>query len=447
MSTPVTLRLSFVPRGGGAILLWQADVLGTRLSRLSLPLPAADLDLVIRALDVLQDPAYPYPRTADQARNFSFTANEQARLTALELWHPSERLAPDMPRRLGQRLYHALTADPPGRTALATLRDHAVAVARPLKLDLCFPPGTARLAALPWELLWDEEVAPLLLGRGLLGSLARRLDLPQALPPTRCGLGPLRILVIAPLAGISAELRQIERAARTAALAPLVERGLAIVRELEPASRTDLMHALEAEGPPDIVHFYGHGRLNNGLGELLLDDPLGAGWISAGALAASLSGVGLVTLFACHGAAGAAVPLGGVAQALIAAGVPAVLGMQLAVRATAASRAAAALYAGLAAGTTVEEGVARARRALFAEEQDGASWFVPALYLRHREDGPFCLRPPSGPPGPPPGAQQQVIATAGGTIRALRIQGRPGSHQRVLATSGGSISNVVIQER
>lgn len=450
----IALTITVTPAGEGASLRWEADVIGARESALAPPIPSADLPLVLRALDVLQDPAYPYAHTAEQARHFAFDANERERLDALDLLASAGRVALDAPRRLGRRLYAALTGDPVAREALATTRDHAAALGRPLSLELRFPPDTARLAALPWELLWDDGPTPLLLSRGLAGNLTRCLDLAQAVGPPRLSSGPLRILAVSPQAGIGPELRQVERAARETAFAPLVARGQVVIQEIEPADRCALVRAIEAAERPDIVHFYGHGRLRDGEGELLLDDPGNAGWVPARALSALLGGVGLVALFACQGATVGAAPgdplLGGVAQSLIAAGVPAVLGMQLAVRARAASRAAAAVYAALSAGHSLQAGLAVARRALFVEERDGASWFVPALYLRERAGGPYVIRAQAAAPAlgltPPMGARQTVVAH-GGTIRSLRIQGRAGSAQRVIAARGGTISDVAIRDR
>lgn len=452
---PIALELNFIPQGEGAIIRWEAAVLGVRLSRLVAPIPPGDLALVLRALDMLQDPSYPLARTAHQERQFALSSAERACLADLKLISPHGHVVSDAPRRIGRRLFAALTEDVAGRVALDAVRDHALATGAALHITLGFPPEAARLAALPWELLWDAGPAPLLLGRGMQGSLTRRLDLAQALPPPRRGSGPLRILAISPMAGIGPELRQVERAARQEALAPLVQKGLALVHELEPADRDGLVDALTAHGPPDIIHFYGHGRLRGHEGELLLDTPRGGDWFSAGAMASLVGGVGLVALFACQGAsinvgAGEAL-LGGVAQSLIAAGAPAVLGMQLAVRASAAARAAASIYHALATGESVQQGVALARRALFVSERDTSSWFVPALYLRERSGGPYCLRPalPSAThsnSNTAARAHQSVIAR-GGTIRALRIQGQAGSSQRVYASAGGRIANVVMEQR
>lgn len=447
MTEPIALALALTPDGEGATARWEAGVLGVRHSRLAPPVPLADLPLTLRALDAIQDPSYPYARTAEQAAHFALADGEAERLAALGLLDAGGHIAADAPRRLGRRLYAALIADPEARAALGTARAHAAALGRPIGLELGLPPEAPRLAALPWELLWDEGPAPLLLA----GGLVRRLDLPSALPPPRPRAGPLRILAISPAAGIGPELRQIERAARQEALAPLVARGAAVVEEVEPATRAALVRAVEAGGPPDIVHFYGHGRLRGGEGELLLDDPGRAAWLGAGEAVALFAGAGLVALYACQGAGVALGPgeplLGGVAQALAAAGAPAVLGMQLAVRSTAATRAAAAIYGALAAGASLEAGVALARRALFVEERDGVSWFVPALYLRGRGPAPYRLRhQPTGAAAPAPGARQLVVAR-GGVIRALRVQGRPGSRQTIVAARGGTISDVVVADR
>jgi len=444
-------RLIFLPRRDGVTLRWEADVLGARASRMAPPFPRDDLALVLRALDALQDPAYPVAWNDDQERRFAFDAAGRARLAALDLWDAAERVSSDAPRRVGRRLFHALTADPAGARALATLRDHATALGHPLRLELCFPPDATDLAALPWELLWDDGPLPLALAHGGASSIARRLDLPQALPPRRRSSGPLRILAVSPRAGIGPELRQVERAARLDAWQPLIAAGRATVQEVEPASRAAVVQALGAGPPPDIVHFYGHGRYLDGEGALLLDDGPGTAWTPAATLAALFGGVALVVLHACQGAMlGASGPLvAGVAQALCANGVPAVLGMQFSVRASAAGRAGALLYQALAAGRSLQDAVALARRALFVEEGDRVSWFVPALYLRDRDGGPFYVRPPAADPAgesSPPAARQMVLARDG-QIRALRIQGRAGSAQRVVALDGGRISGVSMEDR
>ena len=451
-SDPITLRLIFRPVRGGALLRWESDVLGVCESRLPAPIPPDDMGLILRALDTLQDPAYPTAWNAAQVRSFGFSPDDQERLTSAGLWD-SGRVRADTPWRIGRRLYRALTADPAGAQALGTVRDHAAAVGRTLSLELCFPPNATDLAGLPWELLWDEGPTPVLLGRGATAACVRRLDLAQALPPPRQTSGPLRILAVSPRTGIPDEVRQIERAARAAAWEPLITCGVAQMDELSPVTRKSLAEMIMGEDPPDIIHYYGHGRYRGGEGALLLDDPGAAAWIPAAALAPLFAPAGMVVLHACQGAMlGAEGVIGdsadmrtALAPALCAAGVPIVLGMQFTVRAAAASRMAAVIYQALAEGRSVEEAVAFARRALYVEEPDRVSWYVPALYLRARSGGPTYLRPPVIRPTSElnrlTGARQSVIARDGGAISSLRIQGGAGSQQAVIA-DGGSISGV-----
>ncbi|MEI7644591.1 MAG: CHAT domain-containing protein [Chloroflexales bacterium] len=454
-SDPISLRLIFRPVRGGALLRWEADVLGARESRMPAPIPPDDLGLILRTLDALQDPAYPTAWNAAQERSFGFSPDERARLGAAGLW-AAGRVCADAPWRIGRRLHRALTADPAGAQALGTVRDHAAAIGRPLSLELCFPPAATDLAGLPWELLWDDGPTPILLGRGATAACVRRLDLAEALPPPRQTTGPLRILAISPRAGIPAELRQIERAARAAAWAPLIERGQARMDELGPVTRESLANATTGAHPPDVIHYYGHGRYHGGEGALLLDDAGAAAWVPASSLAPLLAPAGMVVLHACQGAMlGSAHTLAAdmrsaLAPALCAAGVPVVLGMQFTVRAAAANRMAAVIYQALAEGRSVEEAVAFARRALYVEEPDRVSWYVPALYLRARGGGPTYLRPPvTRPvvaPGRADGARQSVVARDGGAISDLRMRGGAGSHQAVIA-QGGSISGVDLSDR
>ncbi len=440
---PIILRLIFQPVTGGALLRWEADVLGVRESRVPNPFPPADLGLVLRALDVLQDPAYPIAWTEQQQERFSFSGVERERLQRLGLWS-GDRVEPTASERVGRRLFRALTLDQVGATALATIRDHAVVVGRALGLELCFPPSGVEWAALPWELLWDEGPTPLLLSRGASATCVRRLDLPAALPPPRATDGPLRILAISPEAGIREELRHVERVTREAAWAPLIERGMAEMVEIAPATREALVAAINPDTPPDIIHYYGHGRYRDGVGALLLDGHDRGIWTPVNVLAPLLSPAGMVILHACQGAM-----LGqngdvrneiqsAVAPALCAAGVPVVLGMQLTVRIAAANRLVAIIYQALSEGRSVGAALALARRALYVEEAEQVSWYVPALYVRSRDSGPISLRPAPRPAAVPSAAPQQaIIARNGGHVHNLRMQGSNG--RQIVLAEGGTI--------
>jgi hypothetical protein len=383
----VLLTLHFTPHGKDVHIIWVADVLGRRSSLCHLPFDNPTQLLVIRALDAAQWPNH--PRGGPQ-----FSQSEHEQLAALGLWG-SDRIAADIHQRVGRALYAALTTNSVGDTALHTVRDYATAEGLPLTYLLRFPPDAASLAALPWEVLWDER-GPLLLSRGKLAACIRYLDLDQALPPPASTDSVLRILAIAPHAQIPPDVRAEEHAARNNAWADLEQTGLVAIEELSPATPAALVDRIQARPAVDIVHFYGHGRYRDGAGALLLDAPGGSEvWLGADRLAALLSDVRLVMLHACQSAMiGDAGLLTGVGPALSAAGVPAVVGMQLTVRIAAATRFAAVFYRSIAHGDSVQRAVSQARQALYVEEPDGASWYIPTLTIRARDIGPLRLVQP-----------------------------------------------------
>ena len=273
----------------------------------------------------------------------------------------------------------------------------------PLSLSLHMPSGAIALAALPWELLWDpRETTPLLLSRGLAGRLTRHLDLAQAVPPARTGGKPLRVRAIAPHAGMAQAARAAELASRTAAWAPLANSGaVALLPELSPATSEGVATTLRTGGPLDVLHFVGQGYVKDGEGHLLLDRADG-NWaptpVSQLAPAITDAGVSLVVLAACQSASVAGVDgsmLGGVAPALIAHGVPMVVAMQLTVRQDAANAATRVIYEQLAAGSSVQAAVAKARLHLWTSEPDRASWYVPTLYARTSSEGEISLVQPA----------------------------------------------------
>jgi hypothetical protein len=258
---------------------------------------------------------------------------------------------------------------------------------------LHFPTNAVELAALPWELLWGEESIPMLLSDKLMSSCTRHLNLPQALPPELEHHLPLRLLAISPQINIPDSVRHQERAARMQALQHLIEHSkMVTMAEVSPATRIAVVEAVQRYDP-DIVHYYGHGRYRQGQGALLFD-ALGGGadWISMDRLILLLNKVKLVLLHACQGAMiGEAGLLTGIAPALSSAGVPLVVAMQQNIRISAATRTSGIIYRALAQGHSIQYAVTQARQALYIEEEDQVSWFVPTLYIRSRETSPVHL--------------------------------------------------------
>jgi len=366
-----------------AAVLWESDVLGPRRSSFQPPFEAEALPLVLRALEAEQH--------GTPGRE-AFSPFEQEELVRLRLWH-GEGLVPSVSQRVGWQLYLELELPREGENTLRTARDLATAQGQTLELRLRFGKDMAHLAALPWEALWDGE-GPLLLSRGKLASCVRYLDLAEAVAPPRPTAGRLHMLAVLPSAGLTPEEQTAERAAREPAWRALEQSGAASVTTFKPATVRALREAIQQGPPVDLLHFYGQGRYHNGQGELLFDSPDGgAAWLSAGRFQALLGGkVRLVVLHASQSAqVGSARLLSGMASALSAASVLAVVAMQLSLPMAASALFAETLYQELARGVCLQEAVATARQTLYVEDARGASWYVPTLTIRSRDSAPIYL--------------------------------------------------------
>jgi DNA-binding NtrC family response regulator len=373
-TTELTIR--FLP-GDAALLLWESETGTSTRSRLHLPFSEADLPLLLKALDAVQFPNYPL-------HGPQFIDSEKAVLAQLGLWSDT-RITPQIGRHIGQLLYQAVIADPIARSALDGARNIATGKGQSLALTLRFPPDAITLAALPWELLWDER-QPLLLSRTKLSTCVRYIDLPQPLPPKPAPRETLRLLAVCPSNGIPETLHAEEQMVRAKAFQPLVDAGLLIVEELHPVYKSDLTDRLQDGPSVDILHFYGHGVWEGGTANLKLDD----GLLSASQLASLFGDIPLVVLHACRsGTVGTDDLFTGIAPMISAEGVSAVVAMQFTVSVRAANRFSAVLYRNIAKGESLQVSAAKARQALYMEYKD--SWYVPVVYIRARESIPVVL--------------------------------------------------------
>lgn len=377
--TPLTVR--FGHEQDTTSITWFSDIIGVRSSRCVLPFKGDDLLAVVHALDFLQHPTV------------GLSPEEVVRLRALGLPLTEGLPDPALHRAVGQALFESLCADPDASQALSTVRDYARYENASLALRLHFPPDAIELAAYPWELLWDADPTPLLFSRGQLASCTRHLDLAEALPTHRRSHGPVRLLSITPHTGSDSETRIKIQQSLTLAWAPMLASGEVVIDELSPVTRRALLSYVQNHPPPDIVHFTGHGRYHNGQGWLVFDTDSGE-WdrIPASQLIPLFSTTRLLMLCACQSSvSGKTGLLTGVAPALSAAGVPAVVAMQLTVRTTAAIRFAETLYSALSCGKSLQQAVMQARQVLYVEETDAASWYVPTVTIRTQETGSFTL--------------------------------------------------------
>lgn len=167
------------------------------------------------------------------------------------------------------------------------------------------------------------------------------------------------------------------------------------------ATLKDVVQALSER--TDVFHFSGHGRFTEdglgpalgstiGAGEIVLTDEKGGPvYVPADRFAELLRGKGirLAVLNACEGARRDGYQVwSGVAAALLKAGIPAVVAMQLPVYDDLAAELGGAMYRALVAGLCVDEAVVMGRIAMRAaalkdkERRDCRDWAAPVLYLR-----------------------------------------------------------------
>lgn len=244
------------------------------------------------------------------------------------------------------------------------------------------------LAALPWESLFEANTARYLgvgdettLVRSLRGSLKV-----QPLPVS----GRLKVLLVAGAnpdrEGKPLDLTREQRNIKSAIEATEV----ADVEIFQGHRLRDLRRTLEEEGV-HVLHFMGHGRFRQeeGAGGLLFaDGSSGGAYISGRELAAALKGLSELRLVVLNACRGAQVPYQpdcnpflGVAYALIAAGVPAVVAMQFPISDEGAVDFGADFYESLVYGAPVDVSVGQWRQSV---KCSSCEWVTPVVFLAGR---------------------------------------------------------------
>lgn len=213
------------------------------------------------------------------------------------------------------------------------------------------------------------------------------LPLPQASVIPR---DPNRLRLIAALANAPGYARlQLtkERRVMQKALSELPRDGASVDHEpfLENPSADALRSALLSKA--DLFHFAGHGGFEQGRGFIVLSSPDGATAeeLPADTLGKLLSGAGVrvAILGACDtGRRDGSSAWAGIAPALVAENVPAVVAMQYKIRDDRAVKFARELYRGLVVGLSVDEAVYWGRLAVHDPDDISASWGIPVLYHR-----------------------------------------------------------------
>lgn len=255
-------------------------------------------------------------------------------------------------------------------------------------LELVFTPGLDWIADKPWELAWDASRRRFLADDAIL--VRNVFGAPPAVAASPApGRGPLHVVVALaePRDAAPVAARQ-EAAAIRAALGPLVRSGHVRLEVLASATPAGL-HKKLSSGGVDVLHFVGHGAFDERekAGSLFLLDARGRALaVDTDRVLRLLSGRGLKLVFlnACEtGRGGRTDFLRGVAPALLAGGVPAVLANQYKVLDSSATAFARHLYWGLARGHTLGAAAREARVAVsYAKGAEPMDWAVPVLYAR-----------------------------------------------------------------
>jgi hypothetical protein len=284
-----------------------------------------------------------------------------------------------------------------------------------------------KLAALPWEFLYDSRQAEYVcLSRNT--PIVRYLELPQP-PRPLIVTPPLRILgMIAaphdlPPMDMAREKERIERATQDLRSHSLVE-----LTWIEGQTWRDLQQAMWS-GPWHIFHFIGHGGFDHSSDEgfiVLVEEDGRSNRLSAtplGRLLADHPSLRLVLLNSCEGARGGKHDIfSSTAAILVRRGVPAVVAMQYEITDQAAIEFAQAFYGALTYGKPVDEALVEARKAISFAVSNTVEWGTPVLHMRSPDGILFDIQRGTLKPQPPlPEPEPRKASIAHRWLRSLPL--------------------------
>ena len=294
-----------------------------------------------------------------------------------------------------------------------------------LRIRLRLPPA---LVNIPWEYLYDREYGFFSLSPET--ALLRYVEMPRPVRPFPIS-PPLRILtMISAPSDVPGLQSEDEWEKLNAALTDLTDRGMVQADRLEAGTLAALQRPLR-QREYHVLHFVGHGVYDEDAqdGALALEGEGGRIRLVTGRdLGMMLRGhrsLRLVVLNACEGARSARDdPFGGVAQALVRQGIPAVIAMQFEISDPAALVFSQSFYQAIADGLPVDMAMVEARKAMFAEGHE-VEWATPVLYMRS-PDGRVFVR------GRVPGIDRQAREEADRNVRPdkARVNGTTSARRR-----------------
>jgi CHAT domain len=266
------------------------------------------------------------------------------------------------------------------------LYDTARSLQREDKLTIVFTSMLEWVAAKPWEFAFDPARKSFLATEEI--HFVRNVLTQVPGDETQTITGPLRILVVSaqPMGFAQLSIEQ-ETAMVRSGFEELIAQGLADV-EVLPRATISALHGYISSGRYNVVHFIGHGTFEEKTGGYLLfedgrggSDPLDERSARELFCGRNLS---LVFLNACQTGAGSHSDFNrGMAQALVAHGMPALVANQYSVRDTSATSFAQFFYWGLAHGMSLGAAARESRIAVNYQMRGyNIEWAVPVLYAR-----------------------------------------------------------------
>ncbi|MCA0351443.1 MAG: CHAT domain-containing protein [Chloroflexi bacterium] len=291
-------------------------------------------------------------------------------------------------------------------------------------------PALATVATIPWEFACDSAGIPLATDH----SICRFLSFPESVPVLSLGQEKLRIALVGSLPAEMASTHPVdiqgELAAIHRSLEPLVTQNQVEIIE-ETQLTAPKLQRLVREWRPHILHYVGHGDFQGTTGALILDDGNGKKHLSTARTLATLlrnTSVRLVVLNACKtSTVSSTALLRGIAPALMAANIPAVVAMQSSILDTAGKAFAEEFYRVLATGTPIDACVAEGRKSIIAYGFGQLDWGLATLYMRADDGVLFNIPNPLAP------SNQVVTPTTAPAVETAPPATPP--------TSGNSINN------
>jgi hypothetical protein len=268
------------------------------------------------------------------------------------------------------------------------------------RLDLVLTSMIPWIAEKPWEFAYDRGRQSFLATEEI--HFIRNVLTNVPADPIARSEGPLRILVVSaqPVGfgrlSVEQELTVIQRGFQ-----PLVEAGLVEMESLARATPS-MIHRHLTTGKYQVVHFIGHGVYNEERGEgclIFVNEQGGEYPLGERSVREIFRGRGLSLVFlnSCESGRGGRADFNkGVAQSLVAHGLPALVANQYSVLDSSATSFAQHFYWSLAQGFSLGQSAREARIAVnYLLHGEPIDWAVPVLYAR--DPNATLCSPPRSP--------------------------------------------------